>query len=159
MFSYWEKSALLSNIDVAIIGSGVVGMSAAYTLKSKNPKLNVAIFERGFLPEGATTKNAGFACFGSPSELLDDLEKHSEEEVLSIVEKRWKGLERLRKNLGDKAIDFHNWGGYEVFDSNPSFKRCNEQLGYLNKLLSPIIGKKIIYKNTDSSISDFGFKR
>jgi glycine/D-amino acid oxidase-like deaminating enzyme len=111
------------------------------------------------LPMGASSKNAGFACFGSPSELLNDLQDQSEDEVFSLVEKRWKGLERLRKNLGDSAMDFHNWGGYEIFNSRSEFDRCDEKLNYLNKSLSPIIGKKIIYKNADPAIKKFGFKK
>jgi gamma-glutamylputrescine oxidase len=157
--SYWEHSFYFKNIDVAIIGSGIVGLNAALSLKKKNKKLKIVVLERGILPMGASSKNAGFACFGSPSELLDDLEKYSEDEVLTLVEKRWNGLERLRKNLGDKAIDFHNWGGYEVFDSQIAYDRCNTKLNYFNKLLSPVIGKKIIYKNADDRIVDFGFKK
>jgi gamma-glutamylputrescine oxidase len=157
--SYWENSFYFSDIDIAIIGSGIVGLNAALSLKNKNKKLKIIVLERGMLPMGASSKNAGFACFGSPSELLDDLKKYSENEVLTLVEKRWKGLERLRKNLGDKAIDFNNWGGYEVFDSEKEFLRCEQQLDYFNRALSPVIGKKIIYKKADNKIYDFGFKK
>lgn len=157
--SFWEHSFYFKNIDVAIIGSGIVGLNAALTLKKKNKKLKIIVLERGMLPMGASSKNAGFACFGSPSELLDDLKKYPESEVVTLVEKRWKGLERLRINLGDKTLDFHNWGGYEIFDSENEYEKCNEKLVYFNNLLSPVIGKKIIYKNADSKISEFGFKK
>ena len=100
--SYWEKESFFRNIDVAIIGSGIVGLSAAIRLKELSPKLEIMILERGSLPIGASTRNAGFACFGSLSEMIDDLNFHSEEEVFQLVEKRWKGLQLLRKNLGDK---------------------------------------------------------
>ncbi|MCE3279545.1 MAG: FAD-dependent oxidoreductase [Bacteroidetes bacterium] len=156
--SFWENTTYFKNVDIAIIGSGIVGLNAALSLKKKDPKLKIIVLERGMFPSGASSKNAGFACFGSTSELLDDLTKYPENEVLNTVEKRWKGLERLRKNLGDKAIDFHNWGGYEIFDSEKEFIRCNEQLSYLNKSLSGIIGKKTIYKRADEKISAFGFK-
>ncbi len=156
--SYWEQNTFFNNIDVAIIGSGIVGLNAALNLKKKNKNLKIIILERGILPMGASSKNAGFACFGSPSELLDDLKANSEEEVFSLVEKRWNGLIRLRKNLGDKAIDFHNWGGYEVFDSKKSFSECNSMLDYLNKHTGKIIGKRAVYKNADDSIKKFGFK-
>jgi glycine/D-amino acid oxidase-like deaminating enzyme len=156
--SYWEKATFFSNIDVAIIGSGIVGLNAAFNLKKKHKNLNIIVLERGMLPSGASSKNAGFACFGSPSELLDDLTKNSENEVFSLVEKRWKGLLRLRKNLGDKAIDFHNWGGYEVFSDQKNYSECRDKLEYLNKHTSKIIGKKTVYKNADKQISAFGFK-
>lgn len=157
--SYWEQNIFFKDVDIAIIGSGIVGLNAALYLKKKNKKLRVIILERGMLPTGASSKNAGFACFGSPSELLDDLKIHSEEEVFSLVEKRWKGLQRLRKNLGDKNIDFQNMGGYEVFDTKKEFSRCNDQLDYLNKHTSDFIKKKTVYKNADYLIEKFGLKQ
>jgi glycine/D-amino acid oxidase-like deaminating enzyme len=156
--SYWEKNSYFSKLDFVIIGSGIVGLNAAICLKKRNKKLSVLILERGILPTGASSKNAGFACFGSPTELLSDLELHSESEVFSLVEKRWKGLLKLRKNLGDRAIDFHNWGGYEVFDKVDQYEKCAEKLDYLNKHTSKIIGKKKVYINADKKIKDFGFK-
>lgn len=157
--SFWEQDTFFSKVDVAVIGSGIVGLNAALSLKKKDKALRILVLERGMLPMGASSKNAGFACFGSPSELLDDLEKHTEEEVASLVEKRWKGLQRLRKNLGDAAIGFHNWGGYEVFDSTAEYERCSEQLNSLNKLISPVTGKRTVYKNADAQIGTFGFKK
>ncbi len=154
--SFWEQDTYFNNIDVVIIGSGIVGLNAAFNLKKKHKKLKIAILERGMLPMGASSKNAGFACFGSVGELLDDLKNHSENEVFSLVEKRWKGLQRLRKNLGDKAIDFNDFGGYEVFESEQKFAVCDEKINYLNKHIAPIIGKKTVYKNADKQISGFG---
>lgn len=157
--SYWEKDTYFNSVDIAIIGSGIVGLNAALSLKKKNKKLKVLVLERGSLPMGASSKNAGFACFGSPSELLDDLKNHSENEVFSLVEKRWKGLERLVKNLGEKNIDFKNYGGYEVFDNKNEFDRCAEKINFLNKKTSAIIGKKEVYKIADNKIDSFGFKK
>jgi gamma-glutamylputrescine oxidase len=156
--SYWEQTTFFKDLDVAIIGSGIVGLNAALSLKKKNKNLKIIVLERGMLPSGASSKNAGFACFGSPSELLDDLKKNSEDEVFNLVEKRWKGLLRLRKNLGDKAIDLHNWGGYEVFDSKKSFAACESKIDYLNKHTASIVGIKTVYKNADHKINSFGFK-
>ena len=106
--SYWEKDTYFSNIDVLIIGSGIVGLTAALELKAANPSRKIIVIERGFLPCGASSKNAGFSCFGSVSELLDDLTKNSEDNVFQIVEKRWKGLQQLRKNLGDQNLELYN---------------------------------------------------
>lgn len=157
--SYWERDTFFSNVDIIIIGSGIVGLSAALCLKKRAPKLNIIILERGILPMGASSKNAGFACFGSPGELLEDLKTHSENELFSLVEKRWKGLLKLRKNLGDAAIDFQNLGGYEVFDNDLHFSQCADQLGDLNKHLSSITGKKNTYQIADAGITNFGLKQ
>ncbi len=156
--SFWERDSYFSNIDVVVIGSGIVGINAALHLRKKNKYLKIIILERGILPMGASSKNAGFACFGSASELIDDLKIQSENEVFKLVEKRWKGLEKLRKNIGDKALDYHNWGGYELFDSEEKFEACNDKLSYLNKHIASIVGNKSVYKIADKHIQKFGFK-
>jgi gamma-glutamylputrescine oxidase len=156
--SFWEREAFFKNMDVLIIGSGIVGLNAALALKKQNKKLKVVILERGILPMGASSKNAGFACFGSPAELLEDLKTHSEDELFSLIEKRWNGLLRLRKNLGDAAIDFQNLGGYDLFDKEEAFSACEERLAYLNKHVASITGKKNTYQVADHFISRFGFQ-
>ena len=160
-FSFWERDSYFSHIDVLIVGSGIVGLNAALHLKTMQPRLKVIVLERGLLPTGASSKNAGFACFGSPSELLEDLAHHSEEEVFNLVERRWKGLQRLRQNLGDAAIDYQRWGGYELFEDHQQalFEACMQRLPYLNRQLQQIVGDPAIYRSADDKISGFGFRR
>jgi gamma-glutamylputrescine oxidase len=156
--SFWERDAFFDNTDVAIVGSGIVGLNAAISLKKKHPKLKVVVLERNTIGMGASSKNAGFACFGSPGELLEDLEMQGEDIVFSLVEKRWKGLQLLRKSLGDKTIDFYKWGGYEVFSSKDAYERCRDQLSYLNKQVASITGNKEVYKDASGMCPKFGFK-
>lgn len=138
--SYWEYKTWLSDIDFAVIGSGIVGLNCALSLRIKHPKSKIVVFERGFLPSGASTKNAGFACFGSVSEILDDLKNHSEDEVVQLVKNRVDGLQLLRNTLGDKQLDYREYGGYELFTKEDSalFETCNKNLKYINNLLYPI---------------------
>ncbi|HUH32786.1 MAG TPA: FAD-dependent oxidoreductase [Daejeonella sp.] len=156
--SYWENMAFFSAYDVMVIGSGIVGLNAALYLKQQQPKLKVGVLESGFLPSGASTKNAGFACFGSVSEILDELNTTSEAEVLQVVESRWRGLSKLRETLGDQAIDYQQSGGYEIFKTgnNPLSDVCLEKIGYLNSLLKDVIGKTDIYAVANEKIADFG---
>jgi gamma-glutamylputrescine oxidase len=157
-FSYWEQESFLSGFDVLIVGSGIVGLSAALSLKLKEPKLKIGVLEAGFLPAGASTKNAGFACFGSISELIEELQTGSEDEIAGIIEMRWRGLKKLRENLGDKAISFEQYGGYEMFKSNEAnfANTCIEQIPYFNKFLGSIIGKTDIYAVNNAKIAEFG---
>ncbi len=156
--SFWEKESYFAPVDVAIIGSGIVGLNAAWHLKRTNSNLKVTVLERGLLPTGASSRNAGFACFGSPSELLSDLQHHTEGQVFGLVERRWKGLEKLRKNLGDSVIDYHRWGGYELFfPEDELYRQCADKLPYLNKMLASVIGEKEVFKQADTKISHFGF--
>ena len=138
--SYWETKTWFSNIDFCIIGSGLTGLNCALGLKERFPKSKILILERGILPNGASTKNAGFACFGSVSEILDDLNSHTEEEVMQLIQKRLKGLNLLRKNLGDQNIGYKEYGGYELFtkEDQPLFEVCKAKLPELNKMLKSI---------------------
>ena len=160
-FSYWERSSFIDNADVIIIGSGLVGLSAALYLKKNAPSLKVLVLERGFLPSGASTKNAGFACFGTVSEQLESLQHSSEEEVARLVNYKWRGLQRLRQNLGDSNIDYQQHGGYELFMADEKFHadRQIEKIPYLNNLLKQAIGTDNIYSVANNKIADFGFDK
>jgi glycine/D-amino acid oxidase-like deaminating enzyme len=158
--SYWERESFFRDLDVAVIGSGIVGLAAAIHLKTLNPKLQVAVLERGPLPIGASTRNAGFACFGSMTELLDDLTHMSEDDVLAVVEKRWRGLQRLRELVGDENLDFQMLGGYEMFtdEEEKIFQECRERIPDFNQKIGKITGHPEVYKVVDERLPKFGFR-
>lgn len=159
-FSYWELKTWFSNVDFTIVGSGIVGLHAALRLRERYPDKKILVLEKGALPQGASTKNAGFACFGSLSEIIDDLKTHSEETVFKLIEKRWNGLQLLRANLGDNAIGFHNFGGYELFleSETETYSECLANLEAVNSSLRPLFKKDVFSKSSDrfsfSNISD-----
>jgi glycine/D-amino acid oxidase-like deaminating enzyme len=155
--SYWERKSFFNDIDLVIIGSGIVGLNAAMHFRKLSSKAKILVIERGALPSGASSKNAGFACFGSPSELLDDLQTMSEEKVFNLVARRYNGLEKLRKIHGDKAIGYKAWGGFELFDDEEIFQRCAEKLKFLNTSVSSITDSLETYKVSDKKLRKFGF--
>lgn len=159
-FSYWERTAFFDHADIIIIGSGIVGLSAALHLKIQEPGLNVLVLERGFLPTGASTKNAGFACFGTVSEQLELLEHASEAEVAALVAYKWQGLQRLHRNLAGADFCFHQHGGYELFMDAEKEKAdyAVSRIEKLNRLLYDATGLTGIYAAADAKIADFGFK-
>jgi len=154
-YSYWELKTWFTNIDFTIVGSGIVGLNCALELKKNHPKATVLILEKGMLPQGATTKNAGFACFGSLSELIDDLQSHSPEEVFELVHKRWQGLQLLRTNLGDKNIDFQQNKGFELCKDEAFFEECISKKEEVNRLLTPIFNTDV-FSTSDNA---FGFQK
>ncbi|MEM6685191.1 MAG: FAD-dependent oxidoreductase [Bacteroidota bacterium] len=135
--SYWEYKTWLTNVDFTIVGSGIVGLNCALQLRKHYPTAKIIVLEKGMLPQGASTKNAGFACFGSLSEILDDLHTHSEAEVLQLVKRRCQGLQLLRETLGDAAIDYQGLGGYELFTAADSelYANCLSKKDQINQLL------------------------
>lgn len=154
--SYWEIKSWLTNIDFTIVGSGIVGLNCALQLRERFPEAKVLILEKGVLPQGASTKNAGFACFGSLSELIDDLKKHAEDDVFKLVKQRVEGLNVLRKTLGDKNIDYQNLGGYELFtkENKTLYENCLSKKDSINRLLKPIF-KAEVFNFEDNH---FGFQ-
>ena len=160
MFSFWEQNTWFEHVDFCIVGSGIVGLSAAIHLRVKHPKAKILVLERGILPNGASTKNAGFACFGSLSEIASDLKSMSEDQVLQLIEKRWKGLELLRHNLGDANIGLLNLGGFEIFrqEDSSQFEASIEILDRMNLSLQSIIPGPPVYSRVDNQIQSKGFK-
>lgn len=153
-FSFWEKQSLTSPADVTILGSGIVGISTAISVKSARPDLRVKVIDKACVSFGASTKNAGFACFGSVSELLDDIKAMGEEDCAKIVEMRWKGLQLLRSRIPDEVMEYQSCGGLEVFNSDtPAFAySCFEHIDYCNKFIEQTLGLKNCYSkiaNTD----------
>ena len=157
--SYWESSTWLQP-DVIIIGAGIVGINAAIHLKKSNPSKKILILEQGTLPSGASTKNAGFACFGSLSEIVDDLERCSEAEVVQLLEMRWQGLQLLRNTLSDEQLEYEPFGSFEVF-SDEQDELYNQSLAIMDRFnahLERITHVKSVFSIADNRILDFGLK-
>lgn len=158
--SYWEEKAWFGLSDVTIIGAGIVGLCSAIEIKKRNPKALVRIFEAGTIPAGATTRNAGFACFGSLGELHDDRQNRSMDEVIRLVKLRFEGLLNLRNIIGDVAMNYSPCGNYELFSLSDEnyFHKVISILPEMNAALAEI-GLKETYSITDSKIPEFGFAK
>jgi glycine/D-amino acid oxidase-like deaminating enzyme len=154
--SYWEIKNWFSNVDFTIVGSGIVGLHCALNLRERFPNSKILVLEKGILPQGASTKNAGFACFGSLSEIIDDLKSHTEEEVIQLIQKRWEGLQLLRKRLGDNTLDFKPYGGYELFlkEDESTYTECLQKLPFINEIIKPLFKTDVFTKEVDR----FNFK-
>ena len=161
--SVWEQSTYFAPKDLVIVGCGFVGLWTAYEAIQKNPKLNITILERGVIPSGASTRNAGFSCFGSVSELMYDVQLMGEAAMLETVKMRYDGLQRIQKVFKAKEIDYNQWGGYELFEGKKHVKdkkgkapkankgasnetsalydisKLENDIAYLNKILAPAL--------------------
>lgn len=155
MLSFWEKNSFI-NYDYIIIGSGILGLSTACEIKENNPLRSVLVLEKGIFPTGASTKNAGFACFGSLTEILSDFERIGENKTVSLVGERYEGINLLRKRLGDENLGFHNYGGYELLDD----KHFNaiDKIDFVNRKLRDIFNGNTFEINNEK-IKEFGFNK
>ncbi|OJU75681.1 MAG: hypothetical protein BGO09_12210 [Bacteroidetes bacterium 47-18] len=152
MLSYWEQASLL-RYDIIIIGSGIVGLNTAINLKEQYPGKEIVIFERGILPTGASTRNAGFACFGSVSELVDDLRTEPREALYSLFKRRKNGIDLLRKRLGDTAIGFRQDGSHELLQEHET--DVLDAIDDLNVLLKDL-DQNIIFSEAHDHIAAAG---
>ncbi len=152
MQSFWEKD-LLNHFDYAIVGGGIIGWFTAMELKEKFPKAHVAIFEKSLFSKGATTRNAGFACFGSVSEIWNDIQNIGKDHTYAIIEKRWKGIQELQKKFHTNQIQYESFGGYELILNNQDSR---DKLEEINHFLYPIF-KQFVFEEKNERIPTFQF--
>ena len=173
--SVWEQSTYFAPKDLVIVGCGFVGLWTAYEAIHQNPKLQITILERGTIPSGASTRNAGFSCFGSVSELMSDIQLMGEAAMLETVKMRYDGLQRIQEVFKAKEIDYNQWGGYELFEGKKGasnaesglydISKLESDIAYLNKIIAPALktpkknGKYLpIYTNASKDIKKLGFQ-
>ncbi len=157
--SIWQDALQWQKCDLAIIGAGIVGLSAAIYARILRPDWQVVVFEKALYPDGATVRNAGFACFGSPSEIIGDLKMMEEEAVISIIRKRYLGLQALFSLVPRQAMDFENTGSFDVFfrEDRALFEQVQEQLAFLNQLVEAATGLQEVFTIADDKRPHFGF--
>jgi gamma-glutamylputrescine oxidase len=159
-FSFWEKETFIGKIDYGIVGCGIVGLNTAINLKLKKPDARVVVFERGYLPHGASTRNAGFACIGSVSELLSDVQIMGEDAVFALVERRYQGLEKLKKRCGENEIQYKGLGGFEIFGVQDELNKdkCFDAVHEFNKKLNSITKTEKTYEKLETKSPFLGMK-
>lgn len=155
MLSWWEQDALVRR-HVVVVGAGLVGLSTACSLLERRPTLDVLVLDRGVLPTGASTRSAGFACYGSASEILADIAAEGPERAAALVAERWLGLARLRERLGDAALEYEDAPGYDLL--RPDQLGVLDRLSELNRLLRPVLGRDAFEADLEGP-GLFGFPR
>lgn len=159
MQSFWEIDSYYADTDILIIGAGLMGLWSAYELKKAAPSLSITILEKSPTPLGASTRNAGFACFGSLTELISDEETMGTDAMLSIVENRYKGILKIRQTFSDKQIQYDACGGFEAIQqTHGTANHLSAHLNQLNALLAPITGMANTFEDRSNSMASYGVK-
>jgi gamma-glutamylputrescine oxidase len=157
--SIWEKETFYAPQDIIIIGAGLMGLWSALELKNKNEKLRITILERNTTPLGASTRNAGFACFGSPTELLSNAATSGTDSMLEVVEMRYKGIEKIRSHFADAVTGFDHCGGYECINKNyKDWDVLDDKIAWLNASLKEITGEAAIFHRSDDKLDPLGLQ-
>lgn len=152
MTSIWEAETFYRKRDITIIGSGFTGLWTAVSIKEKYPEKSVLVIERNSVPTGASTRNAGFACFGSLTEIIADSKKMGWEKTLELVKMRFEGLQKIQEYFDKNEIDFENCGGYEILNNKVALQRIDE----VNEKLFPITKSEKNFRIANEKIEEFG---
>lgn len=156
--SVWEKESFFAPQDIIIIGSGFTGLWSAFKLAEKHPRKKITILERGIIPTGASTRNAGFSCFGSPSELLNDVAAIGASKTFELVEMRYKGLQQVQHYFDNNTTGFDASGGYECFmNDSADWELSAGKLDWLNEQMKAITGREQTFSIADNRLTEFGF--
>lgn len=134
--SFWEQK-WADKADIVVVGAGLVGLQSAIQLKHKFPHRKVWIVESATMGSPASLRNAGFACFGSMGEILDDARNIGLDAALLLYENRYKGFLKLKENYGETKIGYENSGGYEIFQKHEQliFEGISKHIDEINQHL------------------------
>lgn len=120
--SYWldESANHQKNFDVAIIGAGIAGLSAAYWLEKKDSTLKIAVIDKNAVGAGASGRNAGFITCGS----AEHFNKLNIQFGLAKATEIWRFSEENRELLKKEiiqddlsSVDYLNTGSCTVAPS------------------------------------------
>ena len=150
--SIWEQETFYAPQDIVIAGAGFTGLWTALHLKEKYPGQKITIIEKGIIPSGASTRNAGFACFGSLTEIISDINLMGVQKTFELINLRYLGLKMIRQYFNASLIDYDNCGGFELLDNDS----CFEQIHTINQLLYPITHLTKTFVQQDEGIKEFG---
>jgi glycine/D-amino acid oxidase-like deaminating enzyme len=157
-FGYWTASSVFAAYDVVIVGGGFTGLCAGITLLKNAPKLRVAILESELLGTRASSRNAGFVCFGSASEIQRDVEIHGTEQVQTLLRLKLKGVKVLIEYLKTRKTSYHRAPAYELLMSDfpEAREKALDSLEPLNKVFHTAIGVSDYFKQNPALSKQYG---
>ena len=150
----------MADYDVVIIGAGILGLSTAYHIKSRNPKLTVLVVDRlGAAGQGSTAKSAAaFRClFHSRTnfDLADssaEFYKHVQNSLGFDLKLRWAGylwlfdedgyrrMLPVLKELSDRGFR------YVEYDEDELAKRLEMHTSFVNDEEAQMMGLGNVHK-------------
>lgn len=123
--SYWldKSSNTFEEVDIAIVGAGIAGLSVAYWLEKEDPSLKIIILEKLELAGGATGRNAGFITCGSVEHFNRLVERWGPERAKEIWNFSEENLNLLKQEIIDnpEELEFDHNGSFSLASTDSEF--------------------------------------
>lgn len=147
-----------AHCEVAVIGGGYTGLSAAYHL-CKDHGIETRVLEAGKIGWGASGRNAGFCGIGGTSlSLKQMIDRYGLPETRRFYQSQIDGVELVHRILSDERIDAGQRGEFEleVAPSRKAFAGLvehatmqRELLGLDNRVLSAAEFREQFFDSTE----------
>lgn len=151
--SYWQRDphalantqspSLPPRTDIAIIGSGITGLSVSKTLLETHPSAKVTVLETRTLCSGATGRNGGQLAANAGEEYRHLVQMHGREMAGRIVDFTFRNLAKMQELINDfkEESEYQQVRKLRVFledDVFEGFKRSVAQMETENPSLKGI---------------------
>ncbi len=146
--SYWETHRELFTTDLLVVGSGFTGLCAGRFARDTSQSMRIAVVDQQRYGQSlASTRNAGFACFGSPTEILYDINHEGAEQAFSRVQRRYEGIQMWLDMFPGQDFEYSADGGLEVFqeDERHIYENALDHLSLLNQEFRRHINRQEVF--------------
>lgn len=126
----WSRPALLPPLpplspgwhqaDVAIIGGGLAGLSAAYHLLRHHPEKTVLVLEADRLGSGASARSTGMLSPGVGQSLSSLVRRLGPDSAAALYRQTLSAVQAVRQLIADEGIDCQlHMGGQTIYARHP----------------------------------------
>lgn len=139
--SYWQDGAIgldTLEADIAIIGTGLAGLSTKYWLNKLSPEpLKIVVLDKGILGTGASGRNAGFITCGSTehfSRMASAYGENKAEEIWKFTEYNHSlMLEELGVKRLEALCDYRQRGSWTLAATEHEVETIKNTVGLLEQ--------------------------
>ena len=133
--SFWQRATLGPAIscDVAIVGGGIIGTSAAYWMKKMKPEWNVVLLESRTIGFGASGRNAGFLLQGTASNYATDIATYGEHTARKLWEFTLENRQLIEAEFPATRINLQTKGSLIAAGSEQESQKLQRSAELLNQ--------------------------
>jgi glycine/D-amino acid oxidase-like deaminating enzyme len=150
----------MADHDVVVVGAGILGLSTAYHIKSRDPKLGVLVIDKlGAAGQGSTAKSAAaFRCLFSSrtnfalADSSAEFYKHVQDELHVDLKLKWAGYlwffdEEGYRRMAPVLVDLARKGfKYKEYDENELVMKLDMKTTFAEDAEAKMMGLGDVYK-------------